>query len=96
MRKLLTKYYKNKIEKEYTKQEELFDEISKTIIAINLAKDKCNTCCLRNNNICNSINACIINDNTLNYLILKEEKLKLKLQKSSYKIAMYNLKQSSL
>ena len=96
MRKLLTKYYKNKIEKEYTKQEELFDEISKTVIAINLAKDKCKTCCLHNNNICNSINACIINDNTINYLLLKKEKLKQKLKKSSYKIAMYNLKQSSL
>ena len=96
MRKLLTKYYENKIKKEYIKQEELFDEISKTVIAINLAKDKCNTCCLHNNNICNSINACIINDNTINYLLLKKEKLKQKLKKSSYKIAMYNLKQSSL
>ena len=91
MRKLLTKYYENKIKKEYIKQEELFDEISKTVIAINLAKDKCNTC---NLNYCNNI--CIINDNIVDNLLLKKEKLKQKLKKSSYKIAIYNLKQSSL
>ncbi len=94
MRKLLTKYYENKIKKEYIKQEELFDEISKTVIAINLAKNKCNTCNLNHYNYCNNI--CIINDNIVDNLLLKKEKLKQKLKKSSYKIAMYNLKQSSL
>lgn len=95
MRKFLTRYYENKIKKEFSKQENLFDEISKILLAINFVKENCSEC-IDNDTVCKNFNKCIINDTTITQLLLKEEKLKLKLQKSSYKIAIYNLKQSSL